>query len=175
MSEGQSILSDAGVDANASNASAAKINEKMTVALIDDGSVQLDQLCGELSKGLELLSKVATVTTFKSVHDLRQAQRSPSLYDAIIIGYHTPMNEFLQEVARLKKEYRPNCKICVFSSNTLDRAERTCLNGLGIRFFQNPRSDRSACSKILNLLSSPDLRKCSSCTRWKPITDFSGW
>merc|ERR1712086_897091 len=59
----------------------------------------------------------------------------------------------------------------VFSGNSLGKADRASLDGLGIRFVQK---DRSACSKIMNMLSSPDLRKCSSCTRWKPITEFSG-
>merc|ERR1712195_411873 len=117
-----------------------------------------------------LLSKHgATVTTFRKGQEF--LQNDMSRYDAIVIDYYMPDMKGFETIAELEKKCKQNCKICVFSGHQLRKSERNSLDGLGIRFVQK---DRSACSKILNLLSSPDLRKCSSCTKWKPLTEFSG-
>jgi len=152
---------------------AVQVVKQISVALIDDGTVQLDQLSRELSTGLELLSMKPTITHFTNVAEyLEKRNDGFAQCDAIVVGYSNPdMNEFLQQITRLQKECQSNCKICALSSNPLEKAERACLNGLSIRFFPK---DRSACGKILNMLSSPDLQKCSSCTRWKPVVEFSG-
>jgi len=152
---------------------AVQVVKQISVALIDDGTVQLDQLSRELSTGLELLSMKPTITHFTNVAEyLEKRNDGFTQCDAIVVGYSNPdMNEFLQQITRLQKECQSNCKICALSSNPLEKAERACLNGLSIRFFPK---DRSACGKILNMLSSPDLQKCSSCTRWKPVVEFSG-
>jgi len=169
---GASIPNGGGTNAGLPN-TPAHVAKQISVALIDDGNVQLDQLSRELSTGLELLSMKPTITHFTNVAEyLEKRSDGFTQCDAIVVGYSNPdMNEFVQQITRLQKESQPKCKICALSSNPLEKAERTCLNGLSIRFFPK---DRSACGKILNMLSSPDLRKCSSCTRWKPMTEFSG-
>ena len=163
MSQGVSVA-DA-ITSNAAQTAVAINNSEMSIALIDGDSAQL-----ELYKAL-LNKHGATVTTFKSDQEFLEKQSNKSSrYDIIVIDYHTDEKGF-EMIARLQQKSHQNCKICVFSGNSLGKADRASLDGLGIRFVQK---DRSACSKIMNMLSSPDLRKCSSCTRWKPTTEFSG-
>ena len=138
-----------------------------SVALIDDDSVQLQLYKAQLSK------QGAMVTIFKDGTEfLRQNSGVANApYDAVVIDYHMPDLNAMETIERLEEQFRQTCKICVVSGNTLAKADRTSLDGQGIRFVQK---NQSACCKILNLLSSPDLRKCSSCTKWKPLTEFSG-
>lgn len=138
-----------------------------TVALIDDDNVQLQLYKAQLSK------QGAKVTMFKNgkefLTETSDGQNAP--YDAVVIDYHMPELNAMETIDRLEESFRQNCKICVVSGNTLAKADKSSLDGKGIRFVQK---NQSACCKILNLLSSPDLRKCSSCTKWKPLTEFSG-
>ena len=133
-------------------------------ALIDDDNVQLQLYKAQLSK------QGARVTVFDNGMDfLSKSGGIP--FDAVVIDYYMPELNAINVIERLDDAFRKSCKICVVSGNMLEKADRSSLYEHGIRVFQK---NQSVCFKILTHLSSPQLRKCSSCGNWKPVTDFSG-
>jgi len=138
-----------------------------TVALIDDDSVQLQLYKAQLSK-----QNIASTIFHNGAEFLAHNAGIPTApYDAIIIDYHMPGMNAIETIECLDDTFRQSCKICVVSGNTLPKADRSALDGQGIRVLQK---NQSTCLKIVELLRSPDVRKCSSCTKWQPLTSFSG-
>lgn len=137
------------------------------VALIEDDLVQLQLYKAQLTK------YNCAVTVFNSGAEFLShiSGEEPTSFDAVIIDYHMPGLNAIETIARLEQRFRQTCKICVISGNRLSKADRTTLEGQSIRVVQK---NQGACPKIVELLCSPDRHKCSSCTRWKPVVEFSG-